>query len=89
MTPWKTLTAEERKAFNDVFVNWLSNASEAEMAQFEELESSMPNTNIRSNLSFVAECLGKSDLRLKMPKGLVEQLQAVNWPPAVSYARAL
>jgi hypothetical protein len=89
MTPWKTLTAEERKTFDMTFANWLSQASEAELSQFEELESSQPSTHIRSNLTFVAQCLADPVLRLKMPAGLVEQLQAAYWPPAVLYAQAL
>ena len=88
MTPWKTLTTDERRTFDRTFANWLSQASEAELSQFEELESSQPSTQIRSNLTFVAQCLGNPELRLKMPIGLVEQLQAAYWPPAVLYAQA-
>ena len=89
MTPWKTLTPEERKTFDMTFANWLSQAGDAELNQLDELQDSMPSTEIRSNLSFVAQCLSSPTIRLKMPMGLVEQLQAAYWPPAVVYAQAL
>lgn len=84
-----TLSAAECKAFDMSFVDWLTKASDAELEQFELLQSTYPSDAIRTNLMFVAECLNLQDRRLMLPAGLVERLQAANWPPAAVNARAL
>ena len=84
-----TLTAAECKAFDMSFADWLCKASDAELEQFELLQSKYPSNAIRTNYMFVAECLNLQDRRAMLPASLVQRLQAASWPPAVGIARAL
>jgi hypothetical protein len=89
MTPWHTFTPPERLVFHKTFEEWLSSASESEMAQYDALQDAYPSPVVRSTLTFIRECLEDPLRRPQVPADLVRRLQAVNWQPAVANARGL
>ncbi len=76
------LTSASRYSFHSIFRNWLSNASEHETDQLDELLSDFPSTEFRSMVTFIRDCLEDPARREKLPENLRQRLQAVNWPMA-------
>lgn len=76
------LTSASRYSFHSIFRNWLSNASEQETDQLDELLSDFPSTEVRSMVTFIRDCLEDPARREKLPENLRQRLQAVNWPMA-------
>ncbi len=74
------LTSASRYSFHSIFRNWLSNASEQETDQLDELLCDFPSTKVCSMITFIRDCLEDPVRREKLPANLHQRLQAVNWP---------
>lgn len=75
-----SLCAERRRQFHSIFGDWLVEAPLEELEQLDRLMDRHPPHQVRSMISFIRECLGRSDLRPQLPANLLLRLQAVNWP---------
>lgn len=82
-----SLCADRRRQFHAIFGDWLVNAPLEELEQLDSLMDRHPPHQVRSMLSFIRECLGRTDLRPQLPANLLLRLQAVNWPQGGFVAR--
>lgn len=75
------LSLQQRRQFHASFATWLSDASEKEMNQLEQLCAQYPSTAPRSMLTFVTNCLQDEALKVELPAGLSSRLQILNLQP--------
>ncbi len=76
--------AFQRRAYHKAFVEWLSNCTTEEAECFDHLQRHKPTDQVIPMMNFMEQCLSDPEQRGRLPKGLVERLQAANWPPAQS-----
>lgn len=78
----------QRRAYHQAFIEWLTTCSTEEAECFDQLQRHKPAHQVIPMMQFMAECLADPDRRDLLPKGLVERLKAVSWPPAMSVCEA-
>lgn len=81
-------TQLQRRAYHQAFVEWLTNCSTEEAECFDQLQQHKSAHQVIPMMSFMEECLADPVRRDLLPKGLVERLRAVSWPPALSVCEA-
>lgn len=74
---------QQRRAYHKAFVDWLTNCTTDEAECFDQLQRHKPAHQVIPMMKFMEECLADPERRELLPKGLVERLHAVSWPPAM------
>ena len=81
--------ADERKRFHAIFNDWLSQASEEEFAQLNEVRERFAPNQVCSVITLVRGCLTRQDLAADLPESLRQLLLMRNWPQAYAGAQVL